>query len=270
MSIPNPTSDGTCLVTGASSGIGAEIARELAARGYNVTLAARRVEKLRKLAKELTSEYDIEATPVKCDVADDEQVAKMLEAIKASGKQVDIVVNNAGIGSQGGFAECDYESQIAQVDLNCRAVVGLTHRVLGGMVERGSGAVLIVASTAAFQPMPRQTVYAATKAFALSFGEALHQELGSKGIAVTTLCPGPTKTEFFGPEDMERYIESTPGFTWQSAEDVARAGVEGLFKGKRVVTPSLMNRISSIGGSYSPHFLSLKIVDRFWPVGKDS
>ncbi len=269
MSIPNPTSDGTCLITGASSGIGAEIARELAARGYNVTLAARRIENLRELAKELTVEYDIEATPVKCDIADDEQVEQMLAAIGKAGKTIDILVNNAGVGSQGGFADCDLASQLAQVDLNCRAIVGLTHRVVGEMIECGSGALLFVASTAAFQPMPRQTVYAATKAFLLSFGEALHQELASDGIAVTTLCPGPTKTEFFGPEDMDRFIESTPGFTWQSAGDVARAGVDGLFRGKRVVTPSLLNRISSISGSYSPHFISLKLVDRFWPVGKE-
>lgn len=269
MSIPNPTADGTCLVTGASSGIGAEIARELAARGYNVTLAARRIEKLRGLAEELAEDYDVEATPIECDVTDDQQVQKALAAITAAGKRIDILVNNAGVGSEGGFGDCSYESQVAQVDLNCRAVVGLTHRVIGDMADHGGGGVLIVASTAAFQPMPRQTVYAATKAFALSFSEALHQELGRDGITVTALCPGPTKTEFFG-EKMDHYVDSTPGFAWQSAEDVARAGVEGLFKGKRVVTPSIVNRVTALSGSYSPHFLSLKLVDRFWPVGKES
>lgn len=269
MSIPNPTAGGTCLVTGASSGIGVEIARELAARGYNVTLAARRVERLETLAKDLAAEYDIEATPVQCDVTDDAQVERMLAEIDKSGKQIDILINNAGMGSEGRFATCSYESQVGQVDLNCRAVVGLTHRVVQGMVERGTGGVMIVASTAAFQPMPRQSVYAATKAFALSFGEAMHQELVGSGVVVTTLCPGPTKTEFFGEENMERYVSSTPSFAWQEADDVARAGVDALFKGKRVVTPSLLNRISSISGAYSPHFVSLKLVDRFWPVGKE-
>lgn len=269
MSIPNPSKDSTCLITGASSGIGADIARQLAARGYNVTLAARRIEKLRDLAQELADEYEVEATPIQCDVTDDQQVAKTLKTIETSGKQIDILVNNAGMGSQGRFADCSYESQVGQVDLNCRAIVGLTHRVVGGMIERGNGGILVVASTAAFQPMPRQTIYAATKAFALSFGEALNQELSSNGIVVTTLCPGPTKTEFFGDDDMERYIGSTPDFAWQSADDVARSGVDALFSGKRVVTPSMINRISSMGGSYIPHFLSLKLVDRFWPVGKE-
>ncbi len=267
MSIPSPSKDGTCLVTGASSGIGAEIARDLARRGYNVTLAARRVERLRELAKELADEYDVEATPVQCDVTDDEQVRDMLASLEREGKTIDVLVNNAGAGSEGAFADSSYKSQVGQVDLNCRAVVGITHQVIGEMVERRSGGVLIVASTAAFQPMPRQTVYAATKAFVLSFGEALNREVERHGISVTTLCPGPTKTEFFG-NNMERYIQSTPSFAWQSADAVARAGVDGLMRSKRVVIPSMMNRVSAMSGSYSPHFVSLRMIDRFWPVGK--
>jgi short-subunit dehydrogenase len=267
MSIPGPSNDSTCLVTGASSGIGAEIAREFARRGYNVTLAARRAERLRGLAKELADEYGVEATPVQCDVTDDEQVREMLVTLEREGKTIDVLVNNAGAGSEGGFADCSYESQVGQIDLNCRAVVGLTHQVIGGMIERGAGGVLIVASTAAFQPMPRQCVYAATKAFVLSFSEALSREVARDGVAVTALCPGPTKTEFFG-NNMERYIQSTPSFAWQSADAVARAGVEGLMRGKRVVIPSVLNRVSAASGAYTPHSVSLRMIDRFWPVGK--
>jgi short-subunit dehydrogenase len=268
MSLPTPSPNGTCLVTGASSGIGADVARELAGRGYNVTLAARRSERLEDLAKEITDEYEVEATAVACDVTDDPQVDKLLAGIAESGKHIDILVNNAGVGSEGRFHECSYQSQVGQVELNCRTVVGLSHRVLGEMVERGQGGILITASTAAFQPMPRQSVYAATKAFVLSFGEALHQEYSRDGIVVTTLCPGPTKTEFFG-EKMDGYISKTPEVAWQTAAEVAKAGVDGLMRGKRVVIPSTINRLSALSGTFSPHFLSLRMVDKFWPVGKE-
>lgn len=267
MSVPNPTKDGTCLITGASSGIGEAIARDLAARGYNVTLAARRVERLQDLATELTDAHGVDAAAVQCDVTDEAQVGKLLDGIEQAGKQIDILVNNAGRGSTGKFFEDSYESEMAQIDLNVRALASMTHRVLPGMVERGGGAVLNVASTAAFQPMPRQNVYAASKAFVLYFSEGLAQELSGTGVSCTVLCPGPTKTEFFA-DDMDKYVENSPGFVWQSAEDVAKAGVEGMFKRKRTVVPKLTNRVGAISGHLTPRFVTLPMIDRFWPVGK--
>lgn len=267
MSIPIPDSNGTCLITGASSGIGEELARQIAERGYNVTLAARRVDRLAALAAEIEREYNVTATAVECDVTDPDAREAMLDGIAAAGKHVDVLVNNAGCGTDGDFAEMSASATQRQLDLNITALTMLTHAVVPGMIERRSGAILNVASTAAFQPIPRQAVYAATKAYVLSFGNAIGKELAGSGVSVTTLCPGPTKTEFFGP-DMEKYTSSTPGMFWQSAADCARDGVDGLFKRKRVVIPKAVNRIGAISGSHAPTAVTLEVLNRFWPVGK--
>lgn len=267
MSIPIPHAKGTCLITGASSGIGEQIARQMAERGYNVTLAARRLDRLTTLAEELEREFGVVADAVECDITDAAARKKLLDGIAESGKVVDILVNNAGCGTEGDFAGNKVKYELRQVDLNVTALVALTHAVLSDMVERGSGAILNVASTAAFQPIPRQTVYAATKAFVLSFSNGIGKELAGTGVSVTALCPGPTKTEFFG-DKMEELESATPGLFWQSAEDCARDGVDGLFKRKRVVIPKISNRLSALSGSYTPTPVTLEILDRFWPVGK--
>lgn len=267
MSIPIPNEKGTCLVTGASAGIGVELARQIAERGYNVTLAARRVDRLEKLAKELEDEYNVEAVAVACDATDPAQRDALLKGIAERGQHVDILVNNAGRGTAGDFARNKSEHELAQIELNVVALVALTHEVLPGMIERGSGAVLNVASTAAFQPMPRQAVYAATKAFVLSFSNAIGKELKDTGVSVTALCPGPTRTEFFG-EKMEELTGSTPGIFWQSAAECAHDGVDGLFKRKRVVIPKTINRIGALSASYTPTPVTLELLDRLWPVGR--
>jgi short-subunit dehydrogenase len=266
MSIPIPDEHGTCLITGASSGIGESFARQIAERGYNVTLAARRIDRLTELAAEIERDFNVKAVPVQCDITDDAQVDELLAGIEARGDRVDILVNNAGRGEGGNFVASKRERELAQIDLNVRALVALTHRVLGGMVDRGTGAIVNVASTAAFQPMPRQNVYAATKSFVLFFSEGLSQELRGTGVSVTVLCPGPTKTEFF--PDMEKMSADTPGVFWQTAEEVAKAGIDGLFKRKRVVVPKWINRIGAVSGQHSPRFATLQVIDRFWPVGK--
>ncbi len=268
MSIPIPDVKGTCLITGASSGIGQEIARQIAERGYNVTLAARRLDRLAALAKEIEEEFGVTAEAVECDITDPAARKKMLDGIANSGKHIDILVNNAGCGTEGKFVENKAEHELRQINLNVLALVALTHEVLPEMVGRGSGALLNVASTAAFQPMPRQAVYAATKAFVLSFSNGIGKELAGTGVSVTALCPGPTKTEFFGEQQMEHLEKSTPGIFWQSAADCARDGVEGLFKRKRVVIPKVSNRLSALSGSYTPTPITLEVLDRFWPVGK--
>jgi short-subunit dehydrogenase len=267
MSIPIPSTDGTCLVTGASSGIGAECARQIAERGYNVTLAARRIDRLTELAAEIEREYNVRAHAVECDVTKPAARKKLLADIEARGEQIDILINNAGKGVDGPFWEHDVDAQLSQIQLNAEALTALTHMVLPGMIERGSGAILNVASTAAMQPIPRQAVYAGTKAYVLSFSQAVNKELQGTGVSITVLCPGPTRTEFFG-ERQEEIESEGPGFVWQSAEDCARDGLDGLFKRKRVVVPMALNRVGAISAKYSPTGVTLELLDRFWPIGK--
>lgn len=267
MSVPTPSAEGTCLVTGASAGIGSEIARQLAKRGYNVSLAARRADRLTELAGELERDYGVKADAIACDVADPAQRQNLLDAIAARGLRVDILVNNAGVGTEGSFASMDAADHQRQIDINVSALTAMTSLVLPQMIESGSGGILNVASTAAFQPIPRQAVYAATKAYVKSLSQALAQELRGSGVSVTVLCPGPTRTEFFG-EKQELIEQSSPGWAWQSAEDCARAGVGGLLKGKRTVIPRGINRVGAISAKLSPTRMTVEVLDRFWPMGK--
>jgi short-subunit dehydrogenase len=267
MSIPLPSENGTVLVTGASAGIGAEFARQIAERGYNVTLVARRIDRLTELATEIEEKHDVRAVPIACDLADAKQRQELFDAIEARGEDILILINNAGMGSDGTFADPPKSAELLQVDINVTALTALTQAVLPAMRERGSGAILNVASTAGFQPMPRQAVYAATKAYVLSFSQGLDKELSGTGVSVTCLCPGPTRTEFFG-DRQEELEKSSPGVVWQSAEDCARAGVQGLFKGKRVVIPRAINQVGAYSAKLSPTALTLEVLDRFWPVGK--
>lgn len=267
MSIPIPSDNGTCLITGASAGIGKEFALQMAERGYNVTLVARRVKRLNEIAARIERKFNTRVDVQECDVTDPEQRRELLESIEARGGVVDILINNAGIGTDGPFWERHTDEELAQIEINVTALTALTHMVLPGMIERGNGAVLNVASTAAFQPLPRQSVYAATKAYVLSFSQALSKELAGTGVSMTVLCPGPTRTEFFGERQAELEAD-TPGFTWQTAEDCARDGLDGMFKKKRVVVPKPLNKLSAVSGRYVPTKVTLEVLDRFWPVGK--
>lgn len=267
MALPQPSPDSTCLVTGASSGIGAEIARELAKRGLGVTLVARREDRLRELAAELEA-TGVRAEVVGCDVSDDAARRALAAQIASRGLTVDVLVNNAGFSTSGPFVESEPDMEIALVRTNVEAVVALCSLFAPGMVERGRGAVLNVASTASFQPIPMQASYAASKAFVLSFTEALHGELRGSGVGVTALCPGPVKTEFTEVADLTSADDQLPGFLWQTPEVVAKAGVSGLDKGKRVVIPGVLNRGSAIAGSLSPRALLLRVAARVHPAGR--
>lgn len=267
MSIPIPSATGTCLVTGASAGIGTEFARQLAERGYNVTLAARRIERLTELAAEIEETHGVNAVAVACDITDPAQRQELVDSIEARGEHVDILINNAGKGTDRDFLADPTETQVQQIELNVLALTALTHMVLPGMVERGAGAILNVASTAGFQPMPRQAVYAATKAYVLSFSQGLSKELKDSGVSVTVLCPGPTRTEFFG-ESQEELESTSPGFVWQDADDCAREGLDAMFKQKRVHVPRAVNKAGAISAKFSPTAVTLEVLDRFWPVGK--
>jgi uncharacterized protein len=269
MTLPAASAESTCLVTGASSGIGVELARALARRGHGVTLVARRKERLEQLAQELAKGYGVRAEVLACDLADPVGRDGLEEDITALGLTVEVLCNNAGFGSAAPLIKLDREREVEMLRLNCEAVVDLCARYAPAMVERGRGAILNVASTAAFQPLPGQSTYAASKALVLSLTEAIHQELGRKGVAVTALCPGPVRTEFAEVAGIAEVEASTPSFLWATAESVAEAGVRGLEAGRRIVIPGAVNRIGAIAGSYTPRALSLRATARFYPAGRE-
>jgi short-subunit dehydrogenase len=264
MALPPPAPDSTCVVTGASSGIGADFARELARRGHGVTLVARREERLRELAAELGEGAYVHA----CDVTDEVARKGLASALEGRGLRVAVLVNNAGFSTSGPFAESDRQRELDMVRTNVEAVVDFCALFLPGMVKRGEGGVLNVASTASFQPLPMQAGYAATKAFVLSFTEALHGELSGSGVTATALCPGPVRTEFTEVADLQEAEDSLPGFMWSAPEDVARAGISGLEKGKRVVIPGALNRAGALGGQHAPRSVILRLASRVHPAGR--
>lgn len=268
MALPPPDPASTCLVTGASSGIGADLARELAERGLGVTLVARREERLRELAAELSEAHGVRVESLACDLADGAARDRMVAAVGERGLTVEVLVNNAGFGGTGRFQERDPAAEVGMVRTNVEAVVELCAAYVPGMVERGRGAILNVASTAAFQPGPRNATYSATKAFVLSFTEALRDDLTGTGVTATALCPGPVRTEFMEAAGMGDIEERTPRLLWMSSRDVARAGVRALEKGRRVVVPGPLNQLGAIAGQHAPRSLLLPFIRRASPLGK--
>jgi short-subunit dehydrogenase len=268
MSLPAPQESSTALITGASSGIGAAIARELAGRGHNVVLVARRTERLQELADELAAEHGVRADVLGIDLSDAAARDRLVADIDELGLDVEVLVNNAGYGDNDWVNTADRERLLAMVRLNCEALLDLQARYSAGMVERGRGAILNVASTAAFQPMPGTATYAASKAFVLSLSEATHSEAKGRGVTVTALCPGPVKTEFADVAGIGGAEEQLPGIFWASAEEVATAAVEGLERGKRVVIPGVINRATAIGGQHTPRALAIPLVKRAWGAAK--
>ncbi|WP_232677449.1 SDR family oxidoreductase [Nocardioides sp. R-C-SC26] len=263
-----PTS-GAALVTGASSGIGREIARELARRGHDVVLVARSADKLAELAAELTAS-GVRAEALATDLADRAARAALPQRVSDLGLDVTILVNNAGLSTLGLIAESDPEDEMTMVEVDVVAVVDLCSRFLPGMVARRSGAVLNVASTAAFQPLPGQAGYGAGKVFVLSYTQSLAAELKGTGVTATTLCPGPVDTGFgetagFSKEEAEAAL---PSVMWVSAADVARAAVEGMAKGRLVVIPGAVNRVAAAISQVTPRTLLLPMLAKSHPALK--
>jgi len=240
------------LVTGASAGLGAEFARQLSRRGQRLVLAARRTERLDALAAELDN-----ARSVTADLARPGAAAALIADIEQAGERVELLVNNAGFGLHGRIAGLDPARQREMIDLNCGTLLDLCRAVLPAMIERGSGAILNVASTAAFQPGPGMAVYFATKAFVLSLTEALHEEMKLHGIRVTALCPGPTKTEF---SEVAGFA-GNGGFDCLSmdAQTVVRAGLRGLERNKAVVIPGALNKTVAFSTRLAPRALARRI-----------
>jgi short-subunit dehydrogenase len=261
MALPSPAPDRTAVVTGASSGIGAAIARGLAGRGHGVTLVARRADKLETLAAELRGS-GVRAEVVAADLADRTARAELLGRVEGLGLTADLLVNNAGLSTLGPVAQSDPEAEVHMVEVDVVAVVDLTSRFLPGMVERGRGGILNVASTAAFQPLPGQAGYGASKAFVLSYTRSLGGELRGTGVAATTLCPGPVDTGFgeaagFSKEDAESAL---PSFMWETPEAVARCGIEALAKGRPVAIPGPANRVTAAFANLAPKQLLVPLL----------
>ncbi|WP_370248042.1 SDR family NAD(P)-dependent oxidoreductase [Nocardioides sp.] len=266
MALPAPAPDRTALVTGASSGIGAEIARQLARRGHGVTLVARTEAKLAALAAELAGE-GVRAEVIVADLGDRAARAALPEQVAERGLEVDVLVNNAGWSTLGAVAASDPTDEMAMVELDVVAVVDLCSRFVGPMVQRGRGAVLNVASTAAFQPLPGQAGYGASKVFVLSYTQSLAAELKGTGVTATTLCPGPVETGFgeragFSDEEAKKAL---PPPMWVSAPDVARAAVDGLAKGRLVVIPGAANKVAAALSQVAPRTLLLPVLAKGHP-----
>ena len=262
MALPPPTIDTTVLVTGASAGIGAELARELARRGHNVVLCARRADRLHALAEELRLSHGVHADVEPCDLIDAGARHDLIARLTTGERAVVGVCNNAGFGTVANLVDAGVEREQRVVALNVDAVHHLTGGFLPPMVAAGAGAILNVASTAAFQPLPGFATYAASKAFVQSFSEAVHAELTGTGVSVTCLCPGFTRTEFGEHARAEEQAARLPGILWQDAPGVARAGVDGMAAGRRTVVPGVHNRASALGGRLVPRSLLLPAVQR--------
>ena len=264
MGLPAPSTAGAALVTGASAGIGAAIARELAGRGHDLILVARREQRLRSLADELGSEHGVAAEVIAADLSREDERERLHSAIAERGRWVEVLVNNAGFGSRGRFVDGDTARMVEMVEVNVAAVVDLSGRFMPGMANRGRGAVINIASAASFQPIPGTAVYAASKAFVLSFSEAIRTEMRGTGVTVTAVCPGPVETEFTEAAGMSGVEDETPSAFWISAEDVARHAVEGAAADKRVVVPGAIYKASTLLGQHSPRALLLPIAERIW------
>jgi len=239
----SPAAQPVCLITGASSGIGAALAREFARHGHALVLTARRQTELDALADSIGSSRTPRPHVIAADIGTPVGIDRLAAELQARGLEPSIVVNNAGFGLLGAAAELDLAQQLAMIDLNVRALTDLTLRFLDSVI-RHKGGILNVASIAGFMPGPGMAVYHASKAFAVSFTEAMHQELKEEGVRVCALCPGPVPTQFLARAGIPR--DYFPSYLARSAERVAREGYEGFMSGHRIVVPGKPNRILTL------------------------
>jgi short-subunit dehydrogenase len=244
-------------VTGASSGIGDQLARQLAARGNDLVLVARDEGRLDALAKELADTHGATAQVLPADLTDPAQLARVEDRCRDTAAPVDVLVNNAGFGSFGPFHTLDVDTETREINLNVTALVRLTHAAAAAMVPRGRGGILNVSSLAGFQPGPMNAVYGATKAFVTSFTEAVHEELKGTGVSVTVLCPGFTRTGFQAAADVP--AGDVPGFMWQEADAVAIAGLDALAKNRAIAIPGNMNKVLGNFSSVTPHAITRRL-----------
>lgn len=247
------------VITGASSGIGEEFARQIAARGYDLVLVARRIDRLTALAERLGAEYWVNCVPFEADLARPDERDRLCDALASSSTRVEMLVNNAGFGTHGFFHETDLQRELELINVNCAAPVHLTKRLLPWMLERRRGFVVNVASLSAFTPGPVMAMYFASKAFLLSFSEALWEECRDTGVNVTALCPGPVRTEFQSTAGLSSKARSS-GTAPIAVERVVGDGLQGVFSGKRVVIPGYQARMAAMLSRLTPKGRALKTV----------
>jgi len=251
----------TALVTGASAGIGWELARLFARHRHDVVLVARREERLTRIADELENEFGVTAHVIAADLAATDGARRLYEAVRERGIEIEYLINNAGFGTFGPFVETEVEETMDLVRLNIGALTELSALFLPPMVRRHSGRVLNVASAAAFQPGPLMATYYASKAYVLHLSEALNEELEGTGVSVTALCPGPVRTEFQEVAGME-----TSGLVLNkrliSVERVAEEGYEAMMRGKAMVVPGLATKLLAFGVRFAPRRFVAKFVRR--------
>jgi short-subunit dehydrogenase len=259
MALPAPDPTSTVIVTGASSGLGAALARELAARGHGVTLVARRRDALRRLAAEIEADHPVAVRTHVADLAKPKARRTVVRAVEADGLGIAGLCNNAGVGKFGPFHEEDPEWLNALVALNVNAVHELTLAVLPGMVERGEGAVLNVASILGFGPLPTNASYSASKAFVINLSEAIHTELHGTGVSCTAFSPGPVRTGAVEASGAEDFVPFQPDVLFADAEAVARAGVDAMEDGRRSAIPGLVNRLLAAGNRHLPRTVTLPL-----------
>ncbi len=262
----------TALITGASAGIGAAFARELAAGQTNLVMVARSEEKLLKLSSTLETEFGIQTTVIVQDLTQPDAPSQIYETVKQQGLEIDLLINNAGIGDYGAFSQRSPQRQSAIVKLNVMALVEITALFLPTMQARGSGGIINVSSLAGFQPIPYLATYSASKAFVLRFSEALWAENQSTGVKVMALCPGPTTTDFFAEAEMDRNSALMESQSYETPEAVVKKGLEALAAGRsHLVTGGLRNQAIVNASRLAPRELLVKGLEKqFRPPAKDN
>lgn len=247
----------TALVTGASSGIGREFARQLAARDKDLVVVARRRENLEEVGRDLRERHGIEVEVLPADLTDQADLSTVEERLADRLRPVDLLVSNAGFGTYGPFQELDPDREDAEIRLNVLAVTRLAHAAVPSMLERGRGAICNVSSVAGFQPVPYNATYAATKAFVTSFSQSLHEELRGSGVQVLALCPGFVRTEFHEVADIDRTM--VPAAAWLQAPDVVSTALAALARGEALCVPGLAYKLLAASTHLAPRSLVRRV-----------
>ncbi len=251
----------TALITGGSTGIGLELAKQFAAHGHDLILVARNVDQLEAAAGKIEGKYGVSARTIPMDLVESDAPARLFDTLRADGVHVDFLVNNAGFGLGGEFVDTDIERELDMIQVNCSSLIHLTKLFLPPMLKRKEGRVLNLASLAAFQAGPGHSIYYASKAFVLSFSEAIAEELRRTGVTVTALCPGPTESNFAeraGTHKSRLFTQAKVA----SAEDVARFGYAEMVKGTRVAIPGMQNKLMVQAQRIAPRILVNRIAGR--------
>jgi hypothetical protein len=250
----------TALITGASGGIGYELAVQFARNGFDLVLAARSVETLKQISEDLQARFRVTVHIAPFNLARPESPSELYYHLERNGIVVDVLVNNAGFGTHGFFHEIDAQENLDLLQLNITTLTHLTRLFLKGMVERNSGGILNVASTAAFQPGPFMATYYASKAYVLSFTEAIAAELTGTNVKISVLCPGPTATDFQRRAGITGTVIGAKSLLMMPAEKVARIGYKQFMRGKRVIVTGLLNRIGAVLAPRAPRSIILPII----------